>query len=407
MDRFILGLSLLAMFFVSCGQNDTESYTYKSPQAHNDAIEVGSLQKANIDVEQISAGIDSIINGTYKEVHSILVYKDDKLVLEEYFKGHRFQYDKPLHLGEVVDWNKDEPHRVMSVTKSYASTCVGIAVKLGFIEDIHQSIFDYLPDYQEFKTDGKENITIEHVLTMTSGLQWNEWALPYANPENDIIKLGWSEDPIAFYLNKPLVGDPGRSFYYSGGSTILLSKIVEYASDMKFDEFAEKYLFEPLGISSAMWHYYYSSSTDAAGGLEISARSMLKLGITFLNNGMWQDEQIVTSEWVEACSKFYPGNRWLNRGDDHWGLRGYSYQWWTHTFSHRGEKINMYYAAGWGGQFIMIFPQLDMVVVFTGGNYLTYRPAFEILKKYIMPALGVMVTPAQNDGKVNRKNAQY
>ncbi|NIR47351.1 serine hydrolase [candidate division KSB1 bacterium] len=125
---------------------------------------------------------------------------------------------------------------------------------------------------------------------------------------------------------------------------------------------------------------------DGAGGLKITPRDMVKIGVTFLNKGVWHEKQIISEQWVDKSSTSFPANSWLNNWDDHWGMRGYSYSWWTHLFVKSGKRISMFYAGGWGGQYIMVIPELNTVVVFTGGNYTSYRPPFEILKKYVLPA---------------------
>jgi CubicO group peptidase (beta-lactamase class C family) len=114
---------------------------------------------------------------------------------------------------------------------------------------------------------------------------------------------------------------------------------------------------------------------------------MVKIGVTFLNKGKWKGRQIISEQWVEKCAVLYPGNKGINIPGVDSGRVGYSYSWWTKDYSLAGKTVHMYYAGGWGGQNIMIFPELQMVVVFTGGNYLTSRPPFKILEKYILPAL--------------------
>lgn len=128
-----------------------------------------------MDSNLIAKAVGRICRGKYKELHSMLIYKNDKLVLEEYFSGHKYQWDAQGYRGELVNWNRDMFHSTMSCTKSFTSACIGIAVYQGFIADVHQSIFDYSPDHQYLKTDNREYITIEHLLTMTSGLAWDEW----------------------------------------------------------------------------------------------------------------------------------------------------------------------------------------------------------------------------------------
>ena len=386
MKKTILLISMFSLLFVSCEHNPSSQYTYRLPENINDGLDVGSIDEVNIDSVLIEKAVDSIYQGRYKEVHSMLIFKDDKLVFEEYFKGHKFEYDTTKHHGELVNWDRTMLHSIMSVTKSITSACIGIAIDNGFIESVHQSIFDYLPEYQHLNKDGKDRITIEHLLTMSSGLEWNEWALPYSNPKNDVIMLYQVEDPVTYVLNKPLIDEPGKSFKYAGGCNILLGEILKDATKMNIDEFSGKYLFEPLGIAPYYWSQYKNGVVDAAGSIKITLRDMAKIGVTFLKKGVWNRKQIISEKWVDKSATSYPGNSWLNNWDDYWGMRGYAYMWWTHTFIKSGKRINMFYAAGWGGQFIMIIPELNTVVVFTGGNYTTFRPPFEILKKYILPA---------------------
>lgn len=386
MKKLILIISMLSLFWIGCQFNPFGRDTYQVPEQINDGLTVGSLEEVHLDPVLIEKAMRDIRRGKYKGVHSILIYKDDKLVFEEYLRGHKFKYDAPGHRGKQVTWSADSLHRVMSVTKSITSLCIGIAVDKGLIQSVHQSIFDYLPEYRYLDTDGKKQITIEHLLTMTSGLKGNEWLIPYSNPQNDVMQVYFSEDPVTTILSKPLQYQPGIVFQYYGGSNFLLGEILKNAAQMDMDTFAGKYLFKPLGISPHIWLQLNRGVIDGAGGLLITPRDMVKIGATFLNKGIWNGKRIVSEDWVNQSTTPLPGNRWMNNWDDHWGMKGYGYSWWTHTFVKSGKRIQMAYAAGWGGQYIMVIPKLNAVVVFTGGNYTSYRSSFEILKKYILPA---------------------
>ena len=114
---------------------------------------------------------------------------------------------------------------------------------------------------------------------------------------------------------------------------------------------------------------------------------MAKIGVTFLNGGIWNGNKIISEQWVAKSATSYPGNDAINIPGEPSGRSGYSYSWWTKTYSISGEKIYLYAASGWGGQHIMILPKLNAVVVFTGGNYITRRPPFEILERFIIPAI--------------------
>jgi hypothetical protein len=156
---------ILICLFASCNSTNNHSYTYQSPEQTRDGIEVGTLEEVKLDTNGIVKAVKRIQGGRFGEVHSMLIYKDGKLVLEEYFPGHKYQWDAPGHHAELIDWNRDSLHSAHSVSKSITSICVGMAIDKGFINNVHDSIFDYLPDHRHLKTEENRHITIEHLLT--------------------------------------------------------------------------------------------------------------------------------------------------------------------------------------------------------------------------------------------------
>lgn len=389
-SEYIISIILvLPLIFVGCKCEHTLQYFYHLPEYINDGFEVGSLEEVNIDSVLLKKAVDKINRGKYGEVHSMVIFKDNKLVFEEYFLGHRYKYDGANHHGEWISWDKSTLHGVKSVSKSITSTCIGIAIDKGFIESVHQSIFDYLPDHQHLKMSGKEKITIEHLLTMTSGLEWDEWGAPLSSASNDIVGI-WSQDkdPISFILERPLINNPGTTFTYSGGNTVILGEIIKNATNMELDKFSEEYLFKPLEIDSSNWGKRYNNGViEAGGGLEITPRDMVKIGVMYLNNGVFNDKQIISKQWIEKFTTPYSNNKNIIIPGHASGSNGYSYSWWLKSYTKSGEEINMYHAVGWGGQEIIILPELNTVVVFTGGNYVPNVNVFEILEKYILPAI--------------------
>jgi CubicO group peptidase (beta-lactamase class C family) len=404
MKKVILLVSILSLLFVGCQSAPSIQYTYRPPENINDGFNVGTLEEVNIDSALIEKAINDINRGKYGEVHSMLIFKDNKLVLEEYFPGHEYVWEAANHHGEMVTWDRTMDHTIHSVTKSITSICIGIAVEKGYVESVHQSIFDYLPEHQHLNIDGKDKITIEHLLTMTSGLEWHEWNAPYSSRDNDAIEIWFQDaegkkDPISYVLEKPLVDTPGTKFNYSGGNMIVLGEIIKHATGMDIDEFSGMYLFEPLGIESFNWGVRFPNGViEAASGLEITPRAMAKIGVTFLNNGVWDRKQIISGQWVEESATPFAGNQGINvPGTDSRNV-GYSYSWWTKQYPESGWQLSckssntvrglyLYYAGGWGGQRIIVFPELNAVVVFTGGNYAYNVKTFNILEKYVIPAL--------------------
>lgn len=389
LNRLIFFLPLFLILNCNCEKKSIGIWPLNPPEQINDGLDVGTLEEVNIDPDIILEALGRISRKKFGEVHSILIYRDNMLVLEEYFEGHRYQWDAPRHHGEMLSWDRSTIHGVKSVSKSITSTCVGIAVEHGFIDNVHQSIFDYLPNHQHLISEGKDKITIEHLLTMTSGLKWDEWGAPLSSAANDMVGIWYQEkDPISFILGKPLVNEPGSSFTYSGGNTAILGEIIKNATNMAFDRFSEKYLFLPLGINSSNWAVRYNDGVvEASGSLELTPREMLKLGITFLNNGLWDGNRIVSEHWVKKSAEEFPGNHEINIPGVPSGEQGYSYSWWTKEYTHNGKKYKMYDAGGWGGQNIMVLPDLNMTVVFTGGNYTKKAQPHEILEDYIIPAI--------------------
>ncbi|WP_158594683.1 serine hydrolase domain-containing protein [Ulvibacterium marinum] len=376
-------------FIVSCGPNTSGQYKYEPPKSSNDGLNTGHLNEVGMDSVIMGKAIKKAQQGKFRQIHSILIYKDNTLVLEEYFPGHKYQWDARKHEGEWVNWDRNMLHSIMSDTKSITSVCIGIAIDQGFIKSVHQSIFDYLPEHQHLRTGDKSKITIEHLLTMTSGLEWSEWQSPYSNLENPIIAIWYSKkDPLSFILEGQLVHEPGTSYSYYGGNMIILGEIIRNATKMAIDEFSAKYLFDPLGIEVFDWSVQFNNGVfEAAGGLRLKPRDMLKIGITFLHNGVWKGNRIISEQWVEKITTPFHGNTAIKVPGEDSDKIAYSYSWWIDQFSYSGKTAEGFYAGGWGGQKIIVIPKLNTVVVFTGGNYTSKLRQFKLLEKYILPSM--------------------
>ena len=378
----------LAFLGFSCN-NCQEIYKYHAPQLLDDGLEVGSLAQVNMDTQILSRAIDCIYEKKYDQIHAFLLYKDGMLVLEEYFSGNKYQWDGENYHGERIQWDRDSLHVIMSCTKSITSACIGIAINQGYIKDVHESIFNYLPDHQQYKKEGKEAITIEHLLTMTSGLVWDEWHGAHGTVANDIdrIYIEYQSDPISGVLGKPLAHPPGEEFTYNGGGMIILGEILKNASQKNIGEFAKENLFSPLGIDSVWWYQFENGTFACDGSIKMTPRDMVKFGVTYLNEGSWKNQRIVSKEWVEQSKKPYRNNVGINVPIDDSGKNGYAYSWWTNEISIAGSKKALFQAAGWGGQEIIVIPDDQLVVVFTGGNYVVKKKLYRLIKKYILPSI--------------------
>ena len=369
-----VSILLWVVLLVSC----SPAHTFRVPEQTNDGWQTASLAEVGIDERTIEQAIDRVRDNTYQNIHSILIVKDDKLVFEEYFSGYTWDYNDDQFRGEFTDFGIDTIHNLASVTKSFTSTLVGIAIDHGFIQDVDENVFAFFPEYADLSDEGKDDITLTYLLTMTSGLEWNEMEFPYSDIRNDLVQLFIVSDPIEYILAKPVVNEPGTIWYYNGGGTNLLGEVIREATGMRMDVFADEYLFEPLGITDYKWDYLNSEVIHASGNLELRPRDMAKLGYLFLNGGTWKGERIVSEEWIEESTKRHVSPSWAD---------GYGYQWWMETYHSNSIPIDSFYAAGWGGQRITVFPSLDLVVVFTGGNYVGEDPVDDIITHYILPAV--------------------
>ena len=344
----------------------------------NTELRIGSLIETGLDSSKISEMEGLILDSTYQNMHSVLIIKDQKLVYEKYFQGYKYDYMAEGFKGELIQFDKGTTHNTASVTKSVTSLLVGLAIDKGFIEDTNSKIFSFFPSYSKLKDTTKERITIGNLLTMSSGLKWNEQDVFYNEEENDIIQLFITDDPVKFILSKPAINEPGTNWYYNGGGSNLLGEIIHQSSQLKLDEFGEKYLFEPLGIVEYEWQPINPDLVYASGGLKLKPRDMAKIGQLALDEGKWNGEQLISSKWISEMTehKFVFSNTW-----------GYACHWWVRSYESGDENIISIYADGWGGQRIMVFPTIDMVVVFTGGNYVEPHKLDEIVSKYILPSL--------------------
>jgi len=386
-------MKLTLLFFVlfltaNCDNNSSSQPVTSAPLELSDGLKVGELTEVGLDQDLLRKAVSRIERGKYGEVHSMLIYKNEMLVFEEYFQGHQYQWDAPGHKADLVSWDREMQHCIHSDTKSITSLCIGIAIDKGFINSVNQSIFDYLPDHQYLNNNNREFVTIEHLLTMTSGFRWEEWGVSLASVENDQIGIWfWEDGPMDYVLSRDLVAVPGTHFNYSGGDIQILVEILKNATGMNVDEFSGKYLFEPLGITNYDWWLVFpSGEIQGAGGLKLIPRDMLKIGVMMLNKGLWEGKRIISESWVSKCRTAYLESNIKVPGEDA-GKVGYGYTWWTKEIKFRREKISIYFALGWGGQKIIVLPDVDMVVVFTGANYNTKVHEFHILEKYILSAV--------------------
>ena len=374
-------LLLAVTTWLTCSSSSDPSglhYAYRVPPQVDDGWETASLASVGMDAGRLIRLMDTLLEAEEHRIHGVLVVKDGKLVFEEYFSGYKFSLAQQ---GEYIVFDRDTLHNLASVTKSITSALVGIALDRGSIASLNERAFTYFPEYADLSGGGKNEIRLEHLITMTSGLQWDEETYWYPDPRNDIVQLFLVDDPIRFVLAKPLVAEPGTQFHYSGGCTNVLGEIVSKAAFTGLDDFSEQFLFTPLGVTDFEWQYLPGGVVFASGDLRLRPRDMAKFGYMYLSRGTWGEARVLSQNWIDvSTSRHIPLD---------WGWTdGYGYGWWTQTYATAGGAVETYFAAGWGGQQISVVPELDMVVVFTGGGY--YEDPLlspdEMMRDYVLPA---------------------
>jgi CubicO group peptidase (beta-lactamase class C family) len=373
------------VFQTCCINEPFENLEYEIPLQTNDNWKTASLESVGLDEVPLLNLLDDLNGVENHNLHSLLTIKNGKLVFEEYFPGEKFELAQ--FIGKM-GFDMYDRHNLCSATKSITSALVGIAIDKGFIESVNQTIYNFYPQYFDIfeNSQQKRSLTIEHLLTMRSGITWDDESTSYFEPANDMYQIWRNSDPIRYILEKDLYAIPGIVFNYDNCNTNLLGDIVYQASGDRLDHFAENYLFRKLGITDYKWHYLHNNVVFCSGEIRLRPRDMAKFGQLFLNKGKWNGEQIISEEWVDESTKTFTQLDWGNMDSSF--EDGYGYQWWTWDDIH-GEDFPAYMAQGWGGQWIIIYPEQDMVIVATGGNYYNSPPLpiSRIIVDYILPAL--------------------
>lgn len=340
------------------------AYTYQSPEKNNDGLEPGDINDAFEQTEFIKEMVKETIKGEYPDVHSILIYKDNTLVLEEYFYG----YDRTTK------------HQLRSATKAFVGSLVGLAIESGAIGSEQDQLLPYFKDkYESFDhmSDQKKSITIQDFLTYRHGLDCENDNPESAGNEQQMMQ---SADWVKYTLDLPAVHQPGELSSYCTGAALTLGRLVELSTNKPLEEFAEEHLFKPMGITNYEWRFAPdSTSRQTFSQMYLQPRDLVKLATMYMNDGKWQGNQILPEDWVRKTFKEYSPE--------------FGYLWKHKFFVTDGKKYNSIMASGNGGQKINIWPDYNMITVFTGGNYNSYElygrstPPNYMIPKYILRAL--------------------
>ena len=354
----IFGYLLLSalLFLSSCSEGPT------GPDASSFNWQTSTPEEQGMNSQLLA---EALVQGENRGfVDCILVIRNGYIVAEKYYNGYE----------------KEIAHNVKSVSKSFLSAMTGIALRDGHLDNLNFKMLDFFPEYIYPSIDPrKHNITIRHLLMMRAGMEHERY-----NYSQIYNSSNWLKTTIEF----PLLYDPGTTFSYNTFQTHLLSAIITKASGMNTKDFAEKYLLEKMNIELADWQkdpqgYYFGGNN-----MHFTPRNMARLGYLYMHNGSLNGDQIVPAEWVEESLTNY-----TNFSNSTWGDLNnvnYGYLWWL------GEIKNheVFLAIGYGGQFVINFPDLNLIVVTTADWHLDWdiadqheRSILSIVADYIVPAV--------------------
>ncbi|MFC1975769.1 serine hydrolase domain-containing protein [Chloroflexota bacterium] len=314
-----------------------------------EAWRVSAPEEQGMDAALLQQMLDAIDEQNLN-IDSVVVVHNGYIVTEKYYSPYK----------------QDSRHDMYSITKSVVSALIGIAIQAGYINSVDDLVLDFFPE-RTFENDDalKRSITLEHLLTMSSGLEW-DW---------DEMVSTW--DWVQYVLDQPMYTEPGTEFYFSSGNAHVLSAIIQEASGLDTRDFAQLYLFDPLGISDMKWKTDLDGIPKGGWGLAMKPRDMAKLGYLYLNQGRWDGRQIIPAEWIKASTERHIR---VPEPLEPWDLY-MGYLWWLH-------EDGPYAAHGMKGQFIYVIPESDLVVVFTS-NITDAKFAHPqlLIRDYIIPAV--------------------
>lgn len=348
------------------GQDSALDYRYHPPANLHDGIAVGDIARSDLGAATADAIVRGVLDGTYKDVHSVLLYQHGKLVMEEYFYGYSVQ----------------RPHQLRSATKSIVSALAGIAVDRGALSGTSEAVLPQMGYASYANPDPrKAELTLGNFLSMSSGLDCNDHSS--TSPGRETV-IDDAPDWVKATLDLPMIAEPGTKGYYCSGGVAVVGRLTENAVHMRLPEFAQANLFGPLGISRAdwVWNYDLTNADKEYSQIHLRPRDMLKIGILLADGGRWHGLQVISTSWVRASLA----------EQSHVDNVSYGYFWWRPWLNVEtpggSEHVDVVAAQGNGGQKIYLVPRYDLVAVFTAGGYnAESTPPNTIMAKIVLPAL--------------------
>lgn len=371
-------LSFAAMPLAEAGpQSETTQASCFLPAVLNDGLRTAASSDVGFDSRALCAVLEAA-RGAADNVHSILVLRRGKLVAELYRSGT----DRTIYAlwASRVNFNAADQHDMRSISKSIVGLLYGILLQRGEVPPIDTPVASLYPEYPELANSSRRSIQIQHLLTMSSGLEWNEPSPVRRLATTDETGLFIRRCAYYYVFSRDIVASPGERFTYSGGATTVLAEIMERATKRSLQELAAAELFMPLGITEWQWTRNLRDAPMAAAGLRLKPRDLMKIGAMVLANGVWHGRSIVPATWVSQSTK-------PSIAADPIGA--YGYQWWLLSARWSGKNQTVAAAIGNGWQRLFLVPERDLAVVMTAGDYghpAISEPLFRILE-HILAAL--------------------
>ncbi|MDJ0767118.1 MAG: serine hydrolase [Myxococcota bacterium] len=362
------------------------NWIYEQPENTGDGWVTASLLDAGLNPEPFVDLMYNLRSQSNHRTHGILVARHGQLVFEAYFPGYR-RDDQ----GTLIRFDRDVLHDMASATKSVTSALLGIAIDQGFIDSIDLRVHELFPEFPWLATGEKAEMSLEHMINMSSGLEWDQATFQPLDPRNDLVLFSRSSTPWSFYFSRPLVATPGTHMTYSEASINVVGEAIFRSSGQQVDGFADTYLFGELGIADRTWGVTAYGRVWSSGDLFLRPRDMLKIGQLYLQDGVWDGEQLIPQSWIDLASiPYVEFDATSEAHERYWAAVadkvGYSHAWWT--LSEETYGADAFTASGWGDQRIMVLPEYSMVVVFTGGSQWEdpHLTAHEMMVGFILPS---------------------
>lgn len=372
-QRFVIKIAVLLLGGSVYGQQvwPTTEWTVSQPEA--EGMIRDSLVAFDADITQ----------GKYGYIDGMFITRNGKLVYQKTWKQDYDKiygtYAKSRDALNALDpggpynyynpwwhpfYRRGELHSLQSVSKTITSVIIGIAVSKKEFPELSSPVLSFFDTTQVKNIDArKRRMTLQHLLTMTAGFDWNEGSVSYADPGNDCGIMEASCDWVQYAINEPMANEPGKIFAYNSGATQILSSIFRKATGTDIEEYAAQHLFAPLGIKDYYWKRTPSGLADTEGGLYLKPSDLARIFYLWLRNGNWNGQQLVSPEWVAASVTPF-----ISLGP---GVM-YGYKWWLHEYGSKQQRA--WCGSGFGGQVPVIIPEYNIVAVFTGWNILEGKP---------------------------------